>query len=264
MRLYVEVARRSFARVATYRQATIAGVFTNTVFGFLLAYVLLAVYRERDSVGGLRRDRRGDLHVRRPRTADDAGHLRRVGSRRANHVRRHRRWTSNARTTTSSGGWPSATGRRATTRCSAASRRSSPERSCSTCVSPRPGDALAFTASVVVAVALTFAWSYLLQLTAFWLLDVRGPVQLGWLVAHFLRRRLRARSCSSRTGSRRRPGCLPFASMVQVPVEIWLGKHHGLDLLAVVAVQLAWTAALGLAGRAVMGRAERRVVVQGG
>jgi ABC-2 type transport system permease protein len=52
--------------------------------------------------------------------------------------------------------------------------------------------------------------------------------------------------------------------MVQVPVEIWLGKHHGLDLLVVIAVQLAWTVTLGLAGRAVMGRAERRVVVQGG
>ena len=40
MRLYVEVARRTYARTSTYRRATVAGVFTNTVFGFLLAYVL--------------------------------------------------------------------------------------------------------------------------------------------------------------------------------------------------------------------------------
>ena len=47
MRLYVEVARRTYARTSTYRSATVAGVFTNTVFGFLLAYVLQAVYAER-------------------------------------------------------------------------------------------------------------------------------------------------------------------------------------------------------------------------
>ena len=52
MRLYFEVARRTYARISTYRSATVAGAFTNTVFGFLLAYVLLAVYAERPEVGG--------------------------------------------------------------------------------------------------------------------------------------------------------------------------------------------------------------------
>ena len=55
MRLYVEVARRTYARISTYRSATVAGVFTNTVFGFLLAYVLLAVYSQRDHGRRLRR-----------------------------------------------------------------------------------------------------------------------------------------------------------------------------------------------------------------
>ena len=50
MRLYLEVARRSYARISTYRSATVAGVFTNTVFGFLLAYVLRAVYTARNVV----------------------------------------------------------------------------------------------------------------------------------------------------------------------------------------------------------------------
>jgi ABC-2 type transport system permease protein len=52
--------------------------------------------------------------------------------------------------------------------------------------------------------------------------------------------------------------------MLHVPVEIWLGRHSGSDLVAVFAVQVAWGAALVLAGRHVMGRAVRRVVVQGG
>lgn len=42
MRLYTEVARRSFRRYAAYRGATVAGIFTNTVFGFIKAYVLIA------------------------------------------------------------------------------------------------------------------------------------------------------------------------------------------------------------------------------
>ena len=262
MRLYVEVARRSFARVATYRQATIAGVFTNTVFGFLLAYVLLAVYRERDSVGGFdatdavtftfvvqgllmmlgifgewdlaERIMSGDIAVDFQRPYDQQLWWLAVRYGKAGYH---------------------------------ALFRGIPPFVAGALVFdlrlPPPGDALAFTASVIVAVALTFAWSYLLQLTAFWLLDVRGPVQLGWLVAHFLGGvyvPIVFFPDWLETTSR----LLPFASMVQVPAEIWLGKHHGLDLLAVVAVQLAWTATLGLAGRAVMGRAERRVVVQGG
>ncbi|MBV9255191.1 MAG: ABC transporter permease, partial [Actinobacteria bacterium] len=35
MRLYWEVARRGFRRYATYRAATVAGVFTNSVFGLI-------------------------------------------------------------------------------------------------------------------------------------------------------------------------------------------------------------------------------------
>src|SRR5688500_8900772 len=52
VRLYYEVARSTFRRVTTYRGATFAGVVTNTVFGFILTYVLLAVFRERGTVGG--------------------------------------------------------------------------------------------------------------------------------------------------------------------------------------------------------------------
>ncbi|HEX5947073.1 MAG TPA: hypothetical protein VFY82_12380 [Acidimicrobiales bacterium] len=43
MGLTWQVARRSFRRWSTYRAATVAGVVTNTVFGYLRAYVLVAV-----------------------------------------------------------------------------------------------------------------------------------------------------------------------------------------------------------------------------
>src|SRR5947207_14881861 len=52
LRLDWEIAKRGFRRYAAYPAATWAGVFTNTVFGFMQAYVLLAVYRHRTDVGG--------------------------------------------------------------------------------------------------------------------------------------------------------------------------------------------------------------------
>src|SRR3954465_10755995 len=47
-----EIAKRGWRRYAAYPWATAAGVFTNTIFGFIQAYILLAVYHHRVSVGG--------------------------------------------------------------------------------------------------------------------------------------------------------------------------------------------------------------------
>ena len=52
MRLDLELARRGFRRYAAYPMATVAGAFTNTVFGFMQAYILLAVFAHRTDVGG--------------------------------------------------------------------------------------------------------------------------------------------------------------------------------------------------------------------
>ncbi len=45
MRLYAAVAAGGFRRYATYRVATLAGVFTNTVFGLIVAYTYIALWR---------------------------------------------------------------------------------------------------------------------------------------------------------------------------------------------------------------------------
>ena len=57
---------------------------------------------------------------------------------------------------------------------------------------------------------------------------------------------------------------ISFAWMLQVPIEVWLGQHQGIELLEVYAAQLAWLLALVAIGRVVLRRAVRRVVVQGG
>ncbi|KOV24180.1 ABC transporter permease, partial [Streptomyces sp. XY152] len=51
-RLYLAVAVGGFRRYASYRVATAAGVFTNTVFGLILVYTYLALWEERPGLGG--------------------------------------------------------------------------------------------------------------------------------------------------------------------------------------------------------------------
>ena len=262
MRLYIEVARRTYARISTYRSATVAGVFTNTVFGFLLAYVLLAVYRQRSDVGGFDATdavtftfvAQGLLTVLgmfsdteiadRISTGDVIVDLQRPYD--------HQAW------------WAGVSYGKA---AYYAIFRGVPPFLAGALVFhlrlPSVGSLLAFAASVVLAVGVAFGWRYLLQISAFWLLDVRGANQLGWLAAQFL--------SGAFVPIVFFPGwleatarVLPFASMLQLPVEIWLGRHGGLALLEVFALQAGWTLVLVTAGRFVLSRAVQRVVVQGG
>ena len=52
MRLDWEIAKRGWGRYAAYPAAAWAGAFTNSIFGFMQAYVLVALYAHRTDVGG--------------------------------------------------------------------------------------------------------------------------------------------------------------------------------------------------------------------
>lgn len=49
---YAAVAAGSFRGYAAYQMATVAGVFTNTVFGLIVAFTYLALWHERPHLGG--------------------------------------------------------------------------------------------------------------------------------------------------------------------------------------------------------------------
>jgi ABC-2 type transport system permease protein len=57
---------------------------------------------------------------------------------------------------------------------------------------------------------------------------------------------------------------LPFAGMVQTPIDIYLQKSQGSQLLGVLGLQIFWTVALLAFGRWLLSRAMRKLVVQGG
>jgi ABC-2 type transport system permease protein len=48
----VRIAGYGFRRHSTYRAAAVAGAFTNTVFGILRAYVLIALWQAHPGLAG--------------------------------------------------------------------------------------------------------------------------------------------------------------------------------------------------------------------
>lgn len=263
MRLWWELARRELRRTSTYRGATVAGVFTNTVFGFIQAAVMLALFRQRSEVGGFdatdaltyvfvtqgllmvigafagsgeigQRIKSADVVVDLYRPVDfQAYWLARDLGRAGFHL-------------LGRGLPPFAVG------MIAFDLRL-----------PTPATFVAFLGALTLAAVAAFAFRFLLSMPAFWLLDDRGPVQLANFVWLFLSGFLLPVTFF--------PGWLeglaratPFPTMVQVPVEVFLSKHTGVDLARTLATQALWAAALLGAGRLVLAAATRKVVIQGG
>ena len=50
--LHVAIATRAFRRYSTYRAATLAGIFTNSVFGIIYSYAYLALWGANPDAGG--------------------------------------------------------------------------------------------------------------------------------------------------------------------------------------------------------------------
>jgi ABC-2 type transport system permease protein len=113
--------------------------------------------------------------------------------------------------------------------------------------------------AVFLGIVVGFSLRYLAALTAFWLLDSRGVEALLMTSSYFLSGLVLPLNIF--------PGwfaplahALPFAAMLQVPADVFLGHRVSIGLTS----SLAWAVALLIAGRAVTRAAVRRLVVQGG
>jgi len=262
VRLDWEIAKRGWGRYAAYPWATVAGVFTNTIFGFLLAYILLAVYRSRADVGGF-----------------DAGDA-------VTYV-----WLSQSMIMTVYifSWWELAWRIRDGSIATDLLRPLDPQRYWLSFDLgrapyhflfrglppfvigavvfelhwPSPLDALAFVVSLALAVVVSFGFRFIYNTVAFWLLDFRGVVTLSTTVVVFFS----GMAIPIRyfpLPLRELCYALPFASVIQTPVDVWLGKREGAALVGMLALQLAWALALLAIGRFLLARATRKLVIQGG
>ena len=255
-----------FRRYATYRQATIAGSFTNIVFGFLRCYVLLAVAA--GAVGG----RPGGY---------DAEQL-------ATFV-----WVGQGLLTVSGiWGWTDLADRIRTgdiasdllrpvppvTAYLAADLGRAGHSMLTRFVPPLIAGVLVFdlasphrwqsvplfAVSVLLAVMSSFGFRYLVNATAYWLQDARGPLVLwtlgsGVLAGLYFPLRLLPDWLAVTLWV-----ATPFPGLLQTPLDVLVERDPPGRQLALVAVQAIWTVLLlVLAGR-VQRRAERKLVVQGG
>jgi ABC-2 type transport system permease protein len=115
----------------------------------------------------------------------------------------------------------------------------------------------------VLAWLISFGWRFLANLSAFWSPNARGIIRfvfsLSWFASGFLFP-LRyfpewlQRLCA----------VTPFAYTINAITEVFLGLRQGADVLRLLAVQMAWAAALVLAGAVVLRAGVRRLVILGG
>ncbi|AQW51106.1 MULTISPECIES: ABC-2 family transporter protein [Streptomyces] len=266
MRLYAAVAVSGFKRYATYRVATVAGVFTNTVFGFILAYTYTALWDERPHLGGYDLDqaltfvwlgqallaavalmgggfqeelqdriRSGDIAVDLYRPVDLQSWWLATELGRALFQLLGR------------GVVPMGIGALVFELRLPAS----------------PLTWLWFLLSVALAVCVGFAVRYLVSLASFWLLDGTGLSMLsGLLCLFFSGMILPLNVFPGQLGEIAR--ALPWAAMLQVPADVFLEEHRGAGLLGAFAFQTGWLVVLLAAGRVLQSVATRKVVVQGG
>jgi len=117
--------------------------------------------------------------------------------------------------------------------------------------------------SMVLAASTSFACRFAMNLTAFWLLDIRGVVTLYTVLSNLL--------CGlffplgwCPPWLRTLAYATPFPSMLQTPVDVVSGRASGLAALHGLAVQGLWLAGSVVLGRAVLRRATAKLVVQGG
>lgn len=271
-RLWAEVAtafalaRAGFRRYATYRQATVAAAATNSVFGFLRCFVLLAVaagdpttptagytaeqlalytWASQGLIGVVALWGWTDL-ADRIRTGDVAGDLLRPIHPVLSYL--YGDFGRAAYAALTRFVVPIAVG----------------ALTFSLYVPHRPSTYPLFVLSVVLAVVVTFAARFLVNAVGYWLLDTRG-VMMAWTVGtslltglafpvHFVPEWLATTIWVA----------TPFPSMLQAPLDVLVERGSPATLLAEVAGQVAWAAVLLGLCWFVQHRATAKLVVQGG
>jgi ABC-2 type transport system permease protein len=257
---YPRLARAGFRRHSTYLAAGIAGLFTNTVFGLLRVAVLLAVVGQGGQVAGYdaasaatyvwlgqgllavvllwgdgelgERVRTGDVAIDLARPWDLQAALLAGDLGRAWHAALLRFVPPVAfGALVFAFRWPSGVGTWAV-----------------------------FAVSVLLAVVISFALRFLLDLAAFWLLDARG-IRGFYGVASGVLCGLTIPLAFFPDGMRTALYATPFPALLQTPIDVFTERGSAALLLG---HQLLWAVVLIAVGRFVLSRATRRLVVQGG
>ena len=114
-----------------------------------------------------------------------------------------------------------------------------------------------------LAVVVAFSGSFVVNLLAFWLVEVRG-IRMLYMIVGGLLSGLYLPVPWFPDWLRTIAQWSPFPSMLQNPVDLLAGRVAGGDITSTLAVQLFWAVALLGLGQAVLSAGRRRLEVQGG
>jgi ABC-2 type transport system permease protein len=263
--LYAVLARKSFRRMTAYRTATIAGLITNLFFGLLRAYIFIALYeasgdarvagyslRDVITYTALSQALIGPMMIWGSREIMDTIQSGQIASDLCKPFDFQLFWLSRdlgraafeflgrgvplflAYGLVFDLSWPQ-----------------------------HLGGWFAFFVSMTLGVVVSFNWRFLINLSAFWIVDANGVSRIAFLGILLFTGLMMPLSFFP-DGLASFAKALPFAAYVNTPAEVFLGQVQGAALGRALAHQAFWAIALGLVGRAVYRRGVHKLVVQGG
>ena len=263
MRLFLELSKRAFQRHLTYRTAAIAGLVTNTFFGLLRAALLIALYGQQTEVVGI------SLQGAITYTALTQGLIAylsifgwyelmesvntgQVGADLLKPMNYFTFWLAKD------------LGRAGLNLLTRGVTMLLIYTFFFDIYFPSHGwQWLAVTVALILSWLISFAWQFLVNLTAFWSPNARGIGRfwfgLAWVLSGFIMP-LRFYPDWFITLA----NLTPFPAMVNTLVEIYLGVLTGPALLQALLSQLGWAVGLIVVGQWVLRAGLRRLVIQGG
>ncbi|MFQ6396862.1 ABC transporter permease [Nocardia sp. KC 131] len=262
--VYFCLAGAGFRRQSQYRLAMFAGLFTNCVFGFVRAAVMMAAVRASDGFGGydegsigayvwlsqgmlgatqfmgpplelVERVKNGDIAIDFLRPVDvQFGYLAADLGR--------------AAATILPRGIPSVLVGVLTFGLT---------------MPNTPGPYLLGFFSVLLAVTLSFLCLFAVGLIGFWVVETRGLRVLYQISGTFLAG-LFVPVHMFPDWLRTIADVTPFPSILQSPIDILSGRITGTESVTVIAAQMFWVLFIGAVGRVLLAAGRRRLEVQGG
>ena len=263
MRLFWEIARRSFRRYLTYRAATIAGLVTNFGFGWLRVSVLLALYGDRPVVAGITVT---GLYAYVALTQAVITYLAMFGwYDLMNSVHTGEVGTDLLKPMNYFQFWLAQDAGRAAV---AFLLRGVVIMGLFSLVFPLTYPDtffqwLALATAVCLSWLVSFTYRFLINLAAFWTPNARGIGRFGFIAAMFFSgflMPLRLYPDWLQTVCR----WTPFPHMLNTVVEVYLGILQGPALWQALLMQLVWAIGLAALGQILLRTAVRRLVILGG
>lgn len=262
MRLYYEIAVRSFRRATQYRSAFIAGSLTNAFFGAIRSFVYIALYAAGGVVAGYNLgDAVSYTWVTQTLLSIGAGW---ISMDVAATIRSGDVVTDMARPWNFYAYWLS---------------RSVGDRVCNLLLRggityiigmlyfaahvPSVEALFWFAVSVGFALVISFAFSFMINMTAFWLLEISGVALIANTLQAFLSGFMLPLSFLP-PWMQTLAHMLPFQGISSLPAQIFLEKIDGAAIGPALLNQLVWSVVMTGLALVVMRAAVRKVVIQGG